>query len=151
MKCRIGLLVTLISLLLPAVCGAECVGLSKQLGQAEKSVLANIWGSIQLLVSSEEPVKEDCGSLATVIDHLTNRKRTGGRRLEEEKPLDVQAARADLDKAMQDEEIRARLDKARATFPDETAAMIYQAAILDAAGHYAARDLIVSQLVERNK
>ena len=151
MKSHIGLLVTIgLLAVVPAVSSAECIGLSKQLGQAEKSVLSNIWGSIQLLVNSE-PAKEDCGSLATVIDHLANRKRTGGRRLEEEKPLDVKAAQADLDKAMKDEEIRARLDKARTTFPDETAAMIYQAAILDSEGYYAARDLIVSQLMERAK
>jgi hypothetical protein len=126
-----------------------CTGLLKSLDQKNKSVGENLSGSIKLLFGFA--AAEDCGSLATVLDRVSNRKRTGGRRLEEEKPLDVAAAQADLAEAMKDEEIRARVEKAREALGDETAAMIYQATVLDSEGHYAARDLIVSQLVERGK
>lgn len=135
----------------PATYAADsCVGLNKAMAsQANNTVLDNLKGSIKLLFSMT--VEEDCGSLATVLDRVSNRKRTGGRRLEEDKPLDVQAAQADLDAAMKDDEIRSRVEKARATLGDETAAMLYEATILDSEGHYAARDLIVSKLAERAK
>jgi hypothetical protein len=134
----------------PATYGTDtCVGLNKALNQADKTVSENLMGSLKLLFNVA--VADDCGSLATVIDRVSNRKRTGGRRLEEDKPLDLAAAQADLDEAMKDEEIRSRVEKARATLGDETATMLYQATILDSEGHYAARDLIVSQLIERTK
>jgi hypothetical protein len=149
-KNRMAFLIVAALLAAPTTYGADaCVGLKKALNQAEKTVSENIMGSLKLLFNVT--VEEDCGSLATVLDRVSNRKRTGGRRLEEDKPLDVAAAQADLEAAMKNEEIRARVEKARATLGDETATMLYQATILDSEGHYAARDLIVSQLIERAK
>lgn len=150
MTYRMPLLIIAVLLAVPATYGADsCVGLTKALNQADKKVSDNLMGSLKLLFNVT--VAEDCGSLATVLDRVSNRKRTGGRRLEDDKPLDVAAAQADLDEAMKNEEIRARVEKARATLADETATMLYQATILDSEGHYAARDLIVSQLIERAK
>ncbi len=53
---------------------------------------------------------------------------------------------------MKNDEIRARVEKKPAPrSPTKPRTMLYQATVLDSEGHYAARDLIVSQLIERAK
>ena len=129
--------------------GADCVGLKKAMEQAEKSVSSNILGSIRLLFGATP--QEDCGSLATVLGRISTRRVVGGRRLEEDQPLDPAVAQTELDKALQDEAVRARIDKARADLTDENARLLSQAVILDSEGYYAARDLIVLRLAQKSE
>ncbi|MDB6142214.1 MAG: hypothetical protein JWP80_1258, partial [Pseudomonas sp.] len=67
------------------------------------------------LASNAEQV--DCGSLTTVMDSVVNSKKTGGRKLEEDKPYDPAAAQANLVKAQADPDVRKRLDKIRKDVP----------------------------------
>jgi hypothetical protein len=129
--------------------GADCVGLKKAMDQAEKSVSSNIFTSIRLLFGATPP--EDCGSLATVLGRISTRNVVGGRRLEEQRPLDEAAAKSELDEAMQDDAVRARIDKSRADLTDENARLLSEAVILDSEGYYAARDLIVLRLAQKSE
>ncbi|MEJ1962829.1 MAG: hypothetical protein WDO56_15290 [Gammaproteobacteria bacterium] len=128
---------------------ADCVGLEKAMDQAKKSVPWNIFASIQLLFGATPP--DDCGSLATVLSRVSTRNIVGGRRLEEQRPLDEAAAKTELDKALQDDAVRARIDKSRADLTDENARLLSEAVILDSEGYYAARDLIVLRLAQKSE
>lgn len=148
---RSFLVVLVLALMLPAtpVFTAGCVGLSKIKEQNPGSVMDNLAAGLQKIFS--EAKEEQCGSLVSVMDKVLNRKRAGGRRLEETKPLDVVAAQANLDQALQDPQIRARFDDASASIPDENARLFYEAAILDEEGYYDARELRIAQLLEKMK
>lgn len=90
-----------------------------------------------------------CGSLASVLNKLTNRGTTGGRRLEKDKPLDPTEAQANLDAALQDPEIRTRIEKVRSEIKDENVRLVYEAAIFDEEGYYNARELIIQWLRQK--
>ena len=129
--------------------GDNCIGLDKAMGQAESKVTTNLWEAIKSVAGVAQA--DECGSLKTVFGRLAKRQIVGGRKLEKDKPLDTAAAQADLDEALKDAEVRARIDKVRATVTDENARLIYEAAILDDEGHPGARDLLVAQVLERAK
>jgi hypothetical protein len=100
---------------------------------------------------SGEPEQAECGSLMSVLDRLTNTKKSGGRKLEEDRPFNPQAAQADLAKAQADPEVRQRLDKVRKQISDPNRRLLYEAAILDEEGYYSARDLRINQLKQQLK
>ncbi len=125
---------------------ADCVGLDDivQVAPAEDK---GLWARF---MSGLDVAKQDeCASLTTVVDKVLNRKRTGGRKLEDDKPLDVVAAEANLQQALDDPAIRKRFDELRTQIPDEGARMLYEAAILDSEGYYDARELRIRQLREK--
>jgi hypothetical protein len=100
---------------------------------------------------SGDPEQAECGSLMSVLDRLTNTKKSGGRKLEEDRPFNPQAAQADLAKAQADPEVRQRLDKVRKQISDPKRRLLYEAAILDEEGYYSARDLRINQLKQQLK
>lgn len=89
-----------------------------------------------------------CGSLRSVLDKLANWNKTGGRKLEADKPFDPAAAQANLDRAMRDVGIRTRLEQLKREVWATKERMVYEAAILDDEGYYDARDLRIHQLHE---
>ena len=93
--------------------GDNCIGLDKAMGQAESKVTTNLWEAIKSVAGVAQA--DDCGSLKTVFGRLAKRQIVGGRELEKDEPLDTAAAQADLDEALKDAEVRARIDKMRAT------------------------------------
>lgn len=100
---------------------------------------------------SKDPPQSDCGSLISVLDRLTNTHKTGGRKLEEDRPFNAQAAQTDLAKAQADPEVRQRLEKVRKQIADPNRRLLYEAAVLDEEGYYAARDLRINQLKQQIK
>jgi hypothetical protein len=90
-----------------------------------------------------------CGSGKVVLSRLVNREKTGGRKLEPDKPLDLKKAQANLDAALKDPGIKALIDKARAEIKDENVLLAYEAAVFDDEGYYDARELKIQQLLQR--
>ncbi|NJO13094.1 MAG: hypothetical protein HC872_06095 [Gammaproteobacteria bacterium] len=138
---------SLLALLLAcsATQATECVGLIENLKQESREQSG--WRAMlsQLLDG------QHCSSARTVLDKYRNRKVVAGRKLEDDKPLDVAAAQANLDQALADPAISDLFAKARAATSDEIALTLYQATILDAEGYYLARDLLVRRLSEKGK
>jgi hypothetical protein len=98
-----------------------------------------------------EPEQADCGSLMSVLDRLTNTRKAGGRKLEEDRPFNAQQAQADLAKAQADPEVRLRLEKIKKEVADPTRRLVYEAAVFDEEGYYGARDLRINQLKQQLK
>lgn len=126
------------------VCGfaqanEKCVGLQTMAG-------IDLVGNLMALVGSAEA---PCGSLASVVDKIVNRKKTGGRKLESDKPLNIAEAQANQEAALRDPAIRARIEKVKRDVRDENVRLIYEAAIYDDEGYYSARELLVQQLLQR--
>lgn len=119
----------------------NCVGLQQIPLDASKG-LADFFRSF---MAANPP----CGSAKVVWNTIVNREKKGGRRLEAERPLDVKKAQANLDAALKDPGIRARIDKARRQITDENALLAYEAAIFDEEGYYDARELKLQQLLQR--
>lgn len=99
----------------------------------------------------DDKAQTECGSLMSVIDRLLNTRKAGGRKLEEDRPFNAQAAQADLAKAKADPEVRQRLDKINKEVADPTRRLVYEAAVLDEEGYYSARDLRINQLKQQLK
>lgn len=91
-----------------------------------------------------------CGSLQNVLSMLERSNRTGGRRLETDKPFDPVAAQANLDAALRSPDVRARLDALR-TVEDANERLAYEAAVLDDEGFYDARNLKLDQIMRAKK
>lgn len=127
----------------------KCVGLEKF--AAEKPGLSAKPAFLQLKAAGEAPPPAgvDCSSLTSVFKRVVDGTRPGGRKLEDDKPFDRAEAQANLDKALQDPEIRAQLDKLQHDVPDETTRLLYEAAVLDSEGFYNARELRIQQLREK--
>lgn len=137
------------TLLLPAsvtVMAQDCKGL-QDLQQASDNARAT---SVMQQIQNEKPQAE-CGSLTSVFDRLVNTRKAGGRKLEEDRPFNAQAAQADLAKAQADPEVRQRLEKIRKEVADPTRRLVYEAAALDEEGYYGARDLRINQLKQQLK
>lgn len=98
-----------------------------------------------------EPPQTECGSLTLVFDRLASTRKVGGRKLEEDRPFNAQAAQADLAKAQGDPEVRPRLEKIRKEVTDPTRRLLYEAAVLDEEGYYGARDLRINQIKQQLK
>ncbi|VVP92441.1 hypothetical protein PS918_03372 [Pseudomonas fluorescens] len=99
----------------------------------------------------EEKEQTDCGTLMSVINRLLSTHKTGGRKLEEDRPFNAQEAQANLAKAQADPEVRPRLDKIKKEVSDPTRRLVYEAAVLDEEGYYSARDLRINQLKQQLK
>ncbi|MGY2186409.1 hypothetical protein D3C87_1053780 [compost metagenome] len=129
------------TLLLPAAMTAmaqDCKGLQ----DLQQSSLRQI--------QTDKP-QTDCGSLMSVLDRLVNTRKTGGRKLEEDRPFNAQQAQADLTKAQADPEVRPRLEKIKKEVSDPTRRLVYEAAVFDEEGYYGARDLRINQLKQQLK
>ncbi|WP_448108341.1 hypothetical protein [Pseudomonas azerbaijanoccidentalis] len=129
------------TLMLPAAVTAmaqDCKGL-QDLQQASLQQMKN------------EPEQAECGSLMSVLDRLLNTRKTGGRKLEEDRPFNAQQAQADLTKAQADPEVRPRLEKIKKEVSDPTRRLVYEAAVFDEEGYYGARDLRINQLKQQLK
>lgn len=124
----------------------KCVGL-EQLVSVKKQTAGTpaLLDWLKSIPTSAPPVV-DCTSLKSVFSKVVNGKRTGGRKLEEEKPYDPVAAQTNLDQAMENADVRAGLDALQATVADEGTRLLFEAAILDAEGFYDARELRIQQL-----
>jgi hypothetical protein len=129
----------------------DCVGLSKILHDQPPSVLANATQTFMAMFAKDELSSDNCASLVSVADKIINRKRTGGRKLEGDKPLNVAEAQANLDKALRDPAIRTRVEKLQQQLSDENTRLILEAAIMDEEGYYSARDLLIQQVMQRAK
>jgi len=106
----------------------------------------------RLAISVEnEPPQTECGSLTSVFNRLASTHKVGGRKLEEDRPFDAQAAQADLAKAQADPEVRPRLEKIHKEVTDPTRRLVYEAAVLDDEGYYGARDLRINQIKQQLK
>ena len=98
--------------------------------------------------TSDVPDVVPCDSLASVFSSLVHGKRSGGRKLEEDRPLDPAKAQENLDQALQQSEVRSQFDELQQE-PDEDLRLLYEAAVLDAEGYYDARELIIEKLRQR--
>ena len=106
-------------------------------------------GAIKAFIKSFNDTQPPCGSGKVVLSRVINREKTGGRKLEPDKPLDLKKAQANLDAALKDPAIKARLDKARAEIKDENVLLAYEAAVFDDEGYYEARELKIQHLLQR--
>ncbi|MBZ9781681.1 hypothetical protein K9857_08965 [Pseudomonas sp. REP124] len=140
---RFAIATLLLMTAVPAM-AQQCQGLQDL--NHSSGVLDNI---LQLIWKDKE--QAECGSLTSVLGRVTNTRKVGGRKLEEDRPFNPQAAQADLAKAQSDPEVRSRLDKVRKEVSDPTLRMVYEAAILDEEGFYSARDLRINQIKQQVK
>ena len=105
--------------------------------------------AIRAFMKNFNEVQPPCGSAKVVLARVINREKTGGRKLEPDQPLDLKKAQANLDAALKDPAIKARIDKARADINDENVLLAYEAAVFDDEGYYDARELKIQQLLQR--
>lgn len=106
-------------------------------------------GAINAFYKSFFATNPPCGSGKVVLSRIVSREKTGGRKLEPDKPLDLKRAQANVDAALKDPGIKARIDKARAEIKDENVLLAYEAAVFDDEGYYDARELKIQQLLQR--
>lgn len=132
------------------VFGQDCKGL-KDL-QANGGVSSsNAFMHLLNAVWGDDQARADCGSLTSVLDSVANRKKIGGRKLEEDRPFDPNEAQANLVEAQSDPAVRQRLEQIRKDVPDSNQRLLYEAAILDEEGYYSARDMHIRQLQQQLK
>jgi hypothetical protein len=93
--------------------------------------------------------KEACTSLNAVIKRLFSTTKAGGRKLENDKPLDVAAAEAERKKALADHDYVDMLKPLLADETDPVRRLLLEAAVLDDFGYYQARDLLLQQIATR--
>lgn len=122
---------------------AECSGLEAFKNSGAPSLTANLAG---LVGRSPDHARPNCASLIAVLSRIADRQKTGGRRLEPDKPLDPREAQANITKATRDPAINARLRQVQGEVKDERLRLLYEAAIFDEEGYYSARDLRLQQL-----
>ncbi|MGZ9031032.1 MAG: hypothetical protein ACXW2G_06640 [Burkholderiaceae bacterium] len=134
---------------LTAACLAPTARAEKCVGLAQIQIPANASHALVAFFTSFMASKPPCGSGKAVLSRIVSRDKTGGRKLEPDKPLDTNKAQANVEAAMKDPAIKARIDKARAEISDQTVLLAYEAAIFDDEGYYDARELRVQQLLQR--
>jgi hypothetical protein len=105
--------------------------------------------AIKAFIKSFGDKQPPCGSGKVVLSRVINREKTGGRKLEPDKPFDLKKAQANLEAALKDPAIKARIDKAHADIKDENVLLAYEAAVFDDEGYYDARELKIQQLLQR--
>jgi hypothetical protein len=128
-----------------AVHADDCTGLLKIL--EKKNDKATNTGFFSKLAAAIKKAKSsECGSLATVYAAMFEQARAGGRRLEDDKPFDQTAAKNELDEALQDATVKEGFAKAEQDTSDENTQLFVKAAVLDSAGYYDARELLLQQL-----
>lgn len=142
MKLSAALVTLMASSMVPSPVHAQkCVGLIQNQATAPRALVA----FVNSLLALDPP----CGSAKAVLSRVISRDKTGGRKLEPDRPLDLAKAQANLDAAMRDPAVRARVDKARAEITDESVLLAFEASIFDDEGYYDARDLKLQQLLRR--
>jgi len=128
---------------------ADCSGLDKVLQDRAKMDSRMGWlvDAARVAFQKEPPPTSLCGSLSSVIKVATSGAKQGGRRLEDDRPVSPAEAQANIDKATANPRVRELLGKAPAG--DESTRLMYEAAIFDWGGFYAARDLRIAQLRQK--
>jgi hypothetical protein len=147
-----GVVVTVLAAAANMAHAEPCVGLEKfePRGTGTKPVFlsqikaANAAGAAAGKVAIPQNVS--CDSLVTVLSSLIDGKRSGGRKLEQDKPLDPADAQANLAAALQDPQVKEQLDGLKRDVSDENIRILYEAAVLDAEGFYGARELLIEKL-----
>lgn len=135
----------------PSPVSEGCVGLENILASKPGSVTGEFLNGVKALFMEASP--QECGSLTSVMQNVVNRKRIGGRKgVIPNLPIDsakVEERRhADLERALQDPQIRARLDRARQGITDINTRIVYEAALLGSAGYHDARELRIQELLQ---
>lgn len=151
-------------LLCVAVCAATaygendnaCTGLEAALLQPKGNLPPRVVERIRAMARSMQaqavPMGMACSDLGKVLGRLVHGSRQAGKKLEDDKPLDIAAAQAEIDQALQqDPELKAHLDALRSTVTDEQERMLYEAALLQSNNLYGARDLRLRQFIEQAK
>lgn len=111
----------------------------------EKKKLAN--APLGLVAALGAPVKSgQCASVKAVLTRLAGKTVSGGRKLEDDRPLDVAAAEAEWKKARDDAEYQKALTVELDGETDPTRRTLLEAALLHDFGHYKARDLLLMRL-----
>jgi hypothetical protein len=126
-----------------------CTGLEAVLVQPKGNLPDRVVERIRTMARS---MGAACSDLSKVLGRLAHGSRQAGKKLEDDKPLDVAAAQAELDQALQqDPELKAQLDALRSTVTDEQTRLIYEAALLQSNSLYGARDLRLQQFLKQAK
>ncbi|MDQ2641733.1 MAG: hypothetical protein M3Y79_14270 [Pseudomonadota bacterium] len=126
--------------------GEKCTGLENvgvpeaKASPEQKAAKKKYWRTVQ----ETPPDGVKCSSLRTVLTELFNGTRDGGRRLEELAAPELETGRKELEKARATPEVQAELEKLRAAVPDPELLPIYEAAVLDDAGFFAARKYLIA-------
>lgn len=87
-----------------------------------------------------------CGSLRAVLKRLFSREAAAGRKLEKDRPLNLDSARREYKTAMADPALAAQLKTLQAEESDPLRRRALEAALLDEQGHYEARDLVLREI-----
>jgi len=143
---RLMLMLVLLGCCASALAQQRCQGL---IGAKEATASSAVQAIYKAIYEALVETKVACGSINVIVDRVTNRKRSGGRRLEAERAFDEGKARANLEAAMQDPSVKARIDEGRKDITDESVRLAYEAAVFDEEGFYGARDLRVQQLQQK--
>lgn len=134
--------------------GDACTGLEASLrqpkGNLPPSVVARIRATAEKMKTLGVPAGTNCTDLGKVLSRLVNGNVVGGKRLEGDEPLDVAAAQAELDQALQQNaELKAQLEALRSAVADEQERMLYEATLFQSNNLYGARDLRLQQFIDR--
>lgn len=132
-----------------------CTGLEAALVQPKGALPPRVVERIRTMARSMEaqavPMGMACSDLGKVLGRLVHGSRQAGKKLEDDKPLDVSAAQAELDRALQQNpEFKAQLEALRSSVTDEQERMLYEAALLQSNSLYGARDLRLQQFKQAN-
>jgi hypothetical protein len=133
-----------------------CTGLEAALllpkGKLPPQVVDRIRAMARSMAAQDVPVGVSCSALDKVLGRLAHGSRPAGKKLEDDKPLDIAAAQAELDSALQqDPELKAHMDTLRSAVADEQARLIYEAALLQSNNLYGARDMRLQQFLKQAK
>lgn len=125
----------------------DCIGLREL--QNQKPRVASMAKEASSVLERNVAQAPACSALQGVLTQVANNEKRGGRRLEEEKPLDPAEAQADLRTALDDPALKSRLAALQREIKDDTTRLFFEAAVFDEEGHYGARDLRIQELQQR--
>lgn len=125
----------------------DCKGLQALNLKAKGSA----WDRLMTAIKSNDSEPVECGSLESVLASAANNPRPAGRKLEEDRPFNLQEAQANLAEAQSEPLVKKRLEQIRKNVPDANQRLLYEAATLDEEGYYGARDLRIRQLQQQLK
>jgi hypothetical protein len=136
----------------------QCLGLRKLIdsrttlaGAPMSAKISELLSGIGVLLGKRTTTSDECSSLSTVLSQLVNGRKHGGKRLEEDKPLDIGQAQLQLGEAEHDSGIHERLEQVKTETANQNIQLLLQAAILDSEGLNSARDLQIQKLQEQLK
>ena len=87
-----------------------------------------------------------CSSVISVLTRMSGKKVSAGRKLEPDRPLDVDEAKAEYGDALADPEIKAQIAKETSGVSDADQRTLLEAAVMDEFAMYKARDLLIARL-----